>query len=296
MKTVGVIGLGDMGLGMARNLAAQGFPVIGLDLREDRMAQLESSGGTRAPNPRELAARCDTVFLMVLDGPQVEAVVCGPDGLLAGIRLGCTVVLSATILPTEARQLETRLAEKGAAMIDTPVAGGRWGADAGELLLMLAAKNEVLERERPILDAIAKKIIHVGEEIGQGQTVKAALQALVGATFGGMFEALVMGHKAGVSGEMLYEVLGSSGVSSPLFKTCAKLILDRQFEDTGSQITTMYKDLGITMAVAKEAGVPMFTTSAAQQLFQTGMSRYPNEDNWAIVKWLEEIADTKVSW
>ena len=104
-----------------------------------------------------------------------------------------------------------------------------------------------------------------------------------------------MGIKAGVEGETLFEVFSSSAVGSPLFRNCAQLIMDRQFENTGSHIGTMYKDLGISMAMAKENGVPMFTTAAAYELFQSGISLFPDQDNWSIVKLLEQIADTKVT-
>jgi len=154
----------------------------------------------------------------------------------------------------------------------------------------------VFESHLDVLNAVGEKVFHVGEDAGIGQTVKASLQAFIGASFAAIFEALVLGSKAGVSGKTLYEVFGASGVSSPLFRNCAQLILDRKFNDTGSHIGTMYKDLGITMALAKEKGVAMFTTSAAYELFQSGISLFPDEDNWACVKLLEQIAATKVEW
>ena len=296
MKSIGVIGLGDMGIGIARNLLGAGFPVVGFDLREERLAMLEESGGARASSAADLGARCDTVFVMVLNGSQAHSAVLGESGALEGMEAGNTVIVTATILPAEVRGLEAPLAAKGVGLIDTPVSGGKSGADTGMLTLMTAAKTDVLEANRDALDAISKVVFHVGEEIGQGQTVKAALQAMIGCTFAATFETLVMGHKAGVKGETLFNVIQSSAVGSPLFENCARLILDRKFEKTGSHIGTMYKDLGITMSVAREAGAAMFATSAAFEMFQAGISRYPEGDNWSIVKWLEEIAGTEVTW
>ena len=162
--------------------------------------------------------------------------------------------------------------------------------------MMTAARADVLEANRPVLEAVGEQIFHVGEEIGVGQTVKAALQAFIGASFAGIFESLVLGAKAGVPGETLYEVFSASGVGSALFRNCAKLIMDREFVGTGSHIGTMYKDLSISMALGKETGVPLFTTAAAFELFRAGMSKFPAEDNWSIVKLLEDIADTEVTW
>ena len=119
---------------------------------------------------------------------------------------------------------------------------------------------------------------------------------MIGTTFAAIFESLVLGAKAGVKGETLYEVFNSSGIACPLFENCAKLIMDRKFKGTGSQITTMYKDLGISMAMARQTGTAMFATSAAFELFQSGISLFPEEDNWSIVKLLEQIAGTEVTW
>jgi len=296
MRRVGFIGLGDMGMGMAENLIKQGFPLTGFDLRETRLEELEKIGGYRAGSCREVGEASDTVIVMVLNGNQVNQVIFGDDGLTKGLKPGSTIVISATIHPFEVRALEAPLAEMGIHLIDTPVSGGKSGADDGALTMMTAAKTEVLEENREVLDAVTKIIFHVGEEIGQGQTVKAALQALIGTTFAAVFESLVLGASAGVKGETMYEVFGSTGVSSPLFKGCSKLIMERKFKDTGSQIATMYKDLGITMALSKETGAAMFATAAAYELFRSGISLFPDEDNWSIVKMLEQIAGAEVHW
>jgi len=296
MRRVGIIGLGDMGMGMARNIIKEGFPLTGFDLREARLEELEKAGGVRASSCREVGESSDVVFVMVLNGDQVKQAIWGEGGLAEGLKAGATIIVSATINPAEVRELVEPLKEKGIHLIDTPVSGGRSGADDGALTMMAAAKPEVLEDNRDVLDAVSKAVFHVGDEIGQGQTVKASLQALIGTTFAAIFESLVLGAAAGVKGETLYEVFASSGVSSPLFKGCAKLIMERQFKDTGSHIGTMYKDLGITMNMAKENGAAMFATAAAYELFRSGISLFPDEDNWSIVKLLEQIAGTEVTW
>ena len=205
-------------------------------------------------------------------------------------------IISATIEPSEVREVAKILQGSGIELIDTPVSGGKSGAEDGTLTMMAAAKKEVFDAQQDVLKAVGEDIFHVGEEIGMGQTVKASLQALIGSTFTAIFESLVLGSKAGIPGKVLYEVFTSSGVRSPLLEGCAKRIMDRDFKDTGSHIGTMYKDLGITMSMAKENGVAMFTTSSAHELFQAGISLFPEEDNWSIVKLLEQIANTQVTW
>ncbi len=294
MKKVGIVGLGDMGIGMAGNLLKHGFELTGYDLREDRRKELAQLGGKPAAHCLEVAENSDAVFVMVLNGQQVKDVVLGETGLLKGLKPGATIIVSATIHPSEIKELEKPVLEKGINLIDTPVSGGKSGADNGILTLMTATRKEIFEDCKSVLEAVGQNIFHVGEEIGMGQTVKASLQALIGASFTAIFESLVLGVKAGVKAETLYEVFGSSGVSSPLFKNCAKLIMEREFKGTGSHIGTMYKDLGISMNMAKENGVAMFTASAAYELFRSGMSLFPDEDNWAIVKLLEQIAGIEV--
>ena len=296
MKKVGIVGLGDMGSGLAKNILKNGFSLTGFDLSEARMTELKEAGGTPAANCREVAENSDTIFVMVLNGNQVKQVVLGEGGLLEAAKPGTTIIISATIKPTEIRELVAPVAEKGINLLDTPVSGGKPGAENGALTVMASGKTEVLEDNRAVLDAISKVIFHVGEEIGQGQTVKASLQAMIGTVFSAIFESMVLGAKAGVKGETLHKVFSASGINCGLYENCSKLILDRKFKDTGSQIATMYKDLGISMDLARETGVPLFATAAAFQLFQSGISKFPDEDNWTCVKVLEDIAGTEVKW
>ena len=296
MKRIGIIGLGSMGLAMAKNIIDSGFALTGFDVREESLRLLEAAGGEPAGSAAEVGADAEAVFVMVLNGRQVREVVAGENGLLETMKPGSTIIVTATIDPAEIEEIAALIAEKGIEVIDSPVSGGKGGAEAGTLTLMAAAKKEVFEGNLDVLEAVGERIFHVGEEIGLGQTVKASLQALIGATFTAIFESLVLGAKAGVKGEVMYEVFTASGVRSPLLENCAKLIMDRAFKDTGSQITTMYKDLGISMNMAKQNGVAMFTTRAAYELFQSGISLFPEEDNWSIVKLLEQIAGTEVTW
>ncbi len=296
MKKIGFVGLGDMGLPMAGNVVKAGFSVVGFDLREERLALLEAAGGQRAGSCRELGEQCGSVFVMVFSGPQAREVVLGESGLIRGLKPGSTVIVSATMKPQDVRQLEAPLAKAEIGLIDVPVTGGKAGAESGALTLMAATKAEVLESNREALDAVSKKVFHVGEMIGQGQSVKAALQVFIGAAFAATAESLVLASKAGVSGRTMFDVISAGSHGNPLFENCARMIMDRKFKNTGSRIGTMYKDLGISLGLAHENGVAMFLTSAVYEMFQSGVSLFPKEDNWSIVKLLERIADTEVTW
>jgi len=293
MTKVAVVGLGNMGMGMARNLLAAGFDVTGFDLRPERGQMLAELGGAAADSLGDLAP-AHVVFVMVMTGAQVMDVA---GELRDALQSGATVIVTATIEPAEMRAVEAALAGSGLNLIDSPVSGGQSGAEAGTLTMMVAASPDVFAANQDALNAVGGQIFHVGEGIGMGQTVKAALQAYIGVSFVGIFESLALGAAAGVKGETLYEVFSSTHVGdTPFFKNCAELIMARKFEDTGSHIATMVKDLGISMAMAHENGMPLYATSAANELFQAGISRFPDGDNWSIVKLLEGFSGVEVKW
>lgn len=294
MKNVGIVGLGDMGIGLAKNLLKAGFPVTGMDLRAERRSMLIDLGGTAVDSVAAVGEASDAVLVMVLNGSQVQSVVLDEGGLADSMKAGTTVIVSATIKASELRAVVPRLAEARIHLIDSPVSGGKSGAENGTLAIMASGAPQHLEAQADIFDAIGKRVFNVGPTPGQGQTVKAALQAIIGSTFTAVFEAMVLGTKAGADPRIMYEVFCASGVGSNVLKDCGELILQRKFEQTGSHIGTMYKDLGITMGMAREAGCAMFTTAAAYELFQAGIAMFPQGDNWSIVKLLEQIAGTEV--
>jgi len=294
MGRVGFIGLGNMGMGMARNLLKKGYELTAYDIREEPLKEIAQRGAQIAGSPRDVGERSDVAFIMVFDGAQVKEAVLGENGLLKGLKPGSTLICTATIMRSTMVEVAKALEEQGINVIDSPVSGGQPGAAAGTLTMMVAAKKEVFERCKDVLQAVGKDIYHVGEEIGMGQTVKGALAALTGSCYGGIFEALVLGTKAGVKPETLYDVISTSMVGNALFRDTAKHIMDRHFRGAGACIQTMYKDLAITLGMAREYGVPMFTTSNAFHLFEAGKSLRPEEDNWTIIKILEEIAGTEV--
>lgn len=294
MKRVGVVGLGDMGSGLAKNLIAGGFETAGFDLSEQRMAAFEAMGGIAAASAAEVGNGADAVFVMVMNGDQARAVILG-DGLASSMKPGAVVILTATIRPEEARALGKGLDGTGIDLIDSPVSGGFPGAQSGTLTMMAAAADDVLARARPAMEAVSKTIHHVGREPGMGQTVKACLQSVIGSIFTATFEAAALAAKAGVSGQVLHDVISTSGAGCGVANTALANIIDRQFEGTGSHIATMYKDLTIVMDMARDLGVPLFTAGTAMQLFQAGKTRHPNGDNWIVTRIVEDIVGAELT-
>lgn len=289
----GIIGLGDMGSGIARNLIESGFEVTGLDLSADRMATFIDMGGKPAATAAEVGANADAVFVMVMNGDQAKSAILG-DGLASSMAKGGAVILSATVKPREAREIGEALAAAGLNMIDTPVSGGFPGARDGTLTMMAAAPDEVLDRFAPAMEAVSANIHRVGTKPGDGQTVKACLQSLIGAQFSATFEAAALAAKAGVPGQVILDVFSTSSAGCGIVNNALEKIIDRQFEGTGSHINTMHKDLTISMGLGEELGVPLHTTAAAMQIFHAGRSRYPDGDNWVCTRVMEDIVGAEL--
>ena len=295
MKDIGIVGLGDMGSGMAGNLLRAGFEVHGFDRAPARLEWLEREGGHPAEDAAAVGRSSEAAFVMVLNGDQARDATLGPTGLAQGMEKGGIILLSATVKPTEAEGIAADLREHGLTLIDTPVSGGKHGADAGRLNLYPAGDPDAIERVQPVLEAISKQIVVTGTIPGQGQVAKAALQALIGGVFAGVFEAAVFGSKAGLTGATLERVFSNSDAGSPLVANAIQRVVDREFVGTGSNIATMYKDLCIVMDLAREVGAPLFSVAQAYGLFQAGITRFAGEDNWCVTKILESLAGTSVT-
>lgn len=288
MKT-GVIGVGDMGSGLAKNLLAAGFEVLGCDQLLYRREALAEMGGQVADTPAQIGQAAKAVFVMVMNGDQVKDVIFGSDGLVSTMQPGGAILLSATIKPREAREIGELLDGSGLHLIDTPVSGGFPGAQAGTLTMMAAAPDAVLDEFAPVMEAVSANIHRVGTAPGEGQTVKACLQSLIGAQFSATFEAAALAAKAGVPGQVILDVFSTSSAGCGVVNNALEKIIDRQFEGTGSHINTMHKDLTISMGLGEELGVPLHTAGAAMQIFHAGKTKYPDGDNWVCTRVIEEI-------
>ena len=293
MAKVGLIGVGNMGMGMSKNILKAGHELTVYDVRPDPLEILAQEGANAAASPREVGAAADTVFIMVLNLEQVKAALLTEDGLLAGLKPGSTVICTATIGRSQVMEVAELVTAEGINIVDAPVSGGAPGAAAGTLTMMVSAPTETFEALKPVLEAVGRDIYHVGEEVGMGQTVKSALAVLIGTTYAGIFEALTLAVKAGVTPETLRDVVSTSVVGNFLFRDTTQNILDRNFKGQ-SNIGTMYKDLTLAKNMASECGVPLFAASAAFELFQAGKAVNPDEDNWTIIKILENIAGIEI--
>ena len=294
MKKTGIVGIGDMGSGIAKNLIAHGFHVTGIDLDPQRQDAFVQMGGQGASTVADVGTHSDAVFVMVMKGHEARDVILGAQGLAATMPKGGAVILSATIKPSEARDIAAAMSGSGIHLIDTPVSGGYPGAQAGTLTMMAAAPDDVLDAFAPVMEAVSANIHRVGTRAGDGQTVKACLQSLIGAQFSATFEAAALAAKAGVPGQVILDVFSTSSAGCGVVNNALEKIIDRQFEGTGSHINTMHKDLTISMDLGETLGVPLHTAAAAMQIFHAGKSKYPNGDNWVCTRVIEDIVGAEL--
>jgi 2-hydroxy-3-oxopropionate reductase len=287
--TIGFIGLGIMGRPMARNLLQAGFPLVVYDLLPAATAELTAAGATAAVSPAELARQVEVVLLCLPDSPDVQAAMQGPEGVLAGARPGQVVVDMSTISPVVARALAAAAAAQGVAFLDAPVSGGQVGAVQATLSIMVGGDAAALERAQPVLAALGKTILHIGES-GAGQVAKACNQLLIAVTIEAVAEALVLAAKAGVDPAMVRQALLGGYAYSRVLEGHGARFLAHDFTP-GFRTRLQVKDLNIALDAARAYGTPLPATALVQQLYTALMARGAAEqDHSILVTLLEELA------
>ena len=266
-RRIGFVGLGEMGLPMARRLVEAGFDVAGYDVRDDRMRELAGHGGRATTTAREAAARVEAVLLIPFHADQLRAALFGSDGVLAGLGDNGLVVAMATIGPAAMRQLGAEVSDRGFQFVDAPVTGGARGAEAGTLTVIAAGPAPALDRAQPLLEPMSATVYRVGSEPGAAQFVKLINQLLVGIHLTAAAEAMAMGAAAGVNLPQLYEILTHAAGRSEILASRVPTVLDGTLR-TGGSLQIYLKDLPLALEAGRELGVPLATGSAAFQLVQ----------------------------
>ena len=293
MLKIGIIGLGLMGKSIARNILKAGFPLTVHNRSQAAVDELVAEGAQRAASPAEVAAQVDVVFTNLPDTPDVELVVLGENGIIAGAHPGLIWIDNSTIKPAAARALSQRLAEKGVLSLDAPVSGGDVGARNGTLVVMVGGPAEALEQALPVLQAMGKTITHVGAT-GAGQVAKAANQIMVAAQMVAMGELLVFSQKAGVDPQKVVEAIkGGAAQCWTLDVKPPRLFAGNR--TPGFKAAMQAKDLNIIMETAREYGIPLPSAAVDAQLYnamlQNGMGGL---DNSAVLGIIEALAGVEL--
>ena len=261
---VGVIGLGIMGAPMARNLLRAGHEVVVRSRTAARVEPLVAAGARAAASPAAVAAAVDAVVTSLPDGPDVELVVDGPDGLLAGATRGLLVIDTSTIAPATARTLASRAAAVGVDFLDAPVSGGEKGAIDGTLSIMVGGAPEAFARARPVLDALGRTATYMGGP-GQGQMTKLVNQVIGATTLAAVAEGLTLAAHAGLDAEAVMAAVGSGAATSWALTNLGPR-MQRDDWAPGFMVRLQQKDLRLALAAAGGLGVPLPATALVHQL------------------------------
>ena len=271
-EKLGYLGLGMMGFPMARRLLNAGHDVTVWNRSSGKAAALAEAAAKPASSPREVAAAASLVFMCLTDAAAVEAVVFGPDGLAMADGAGKLVVDFSSIHPDAARSIAARLkAKNGMGWIDAPVSGGTMGAEQGTLAVMAGGDAADIERVRPYVLAMARRLTHMGP-IGAGQTTKLCNQVIVGCAMTVLAEATRLAVNAGIDATKLPEALaGGFADSIPLQLFVPRMVQGIHSPPLG-HIATMLKDLDTVIDVARDTSSPVPMSALAAQLFRLAKS------------------------
>ena len=282
MLTVGYIGLGLMGKSIARNILKAGFPLVIHNRSRLAVDELSEAGAQPAASPAEVASRVEVVFTNLPDTPDVESVLLGEGGILAGAHPGLIWVDNSTIRPLTARDLAARLAQAGVLSLDAPVSGGDIGARDGTLAIMVGGPAEALQKVMPVFQAMGKNVTHVGEN-GAGQVAKAANQIMVAAQMVAMGELLVFAQKCGVDPARVVTAI-KSGAAQCWTLDVKPPRLFAGNRSPGFKAHMQAKDLNIILETARAYGIPLPSVAVDAQLYnamlQNGMG---DLDNSAVI-------------
>lgn len=281
---VGFLGLGSMGLAMARNVLKAGLNVRGYDIAPAARAALAAAGGTAADSPADAAAGVAVMVVMVVDAAQAEHALFGPDGAAAALAKGSVVAVCSTIAPDSARAIARRLAAAGLLPLDAPVSGGKAGAVAGTLTVMASGSEQAFEKARPVLAAVSGRVYDLGREPGIGSTYKVVHQLAAGANLAVAAEVMAFGAKAGCDSRTLFEIVSTSAGCSWMFTDRVPHMLDGDYA-ARSMVDIFVKDLSLVLETGRSVRAPLpMAATAVQQFVAASAMGHAHEDDSAVVK------------
>jgi 3-hydroxyisobutyrate dehydrogenase len=292
-EKVGFVGLGNMGGPMALNLAGAGFALVVHDIDPGKVEPLTAKGAEPAGSAEAVAAAVERTIVMVETTAQAESVIAGERGIVRGARPGHLVVCMSTIDPLVVKRLGAELEARGITMVDAPVSGGTERAATGELSIIAGGAAPAVAACQDLFRAMGKNVFHVGS-LGQGLAMKLVNNMLVQVNTVAVAEALVLGVKAGLDPQTVYDVVRVSTGTSYAFEGRAPRMLARDFTPGGT-VDISFKDQELETQFAKQLGVPLFLANVTQQVYQMARAAgFNKEDGSAIVKVLERLAGVTV--
>ena len=295
MKKVGVIGLGNMGRPIARNIAQGGFEVTAYDLNPAAAEALTKYGAKAVGRPADVALGADLVITVLPDGPDVEGAVLGEEGVFTAAREGMVLADLSTVHPKVSLRLAEEGKKRGIGVLDAAMARSVPQAETGELVLMVGGSADDLAAARPVFDKIATDIHHCGPN-GAGSTMKLVNNLLGGVAMAASCEALVLGLKAGLKPETMLDVLATTGGNNATLETLVRpKVLTRNFDPPSFALNLQYKDARLALELASDVGAALPIGALVQQLRTIVRARgHGNWDTAAIATVFEEMASAEL--
>ena len=286
--SVGVIGLGAMGMGMAQSLRRAGHVVNVFDVRAEVAQKFAAEGGVVCASLEAIAAASDILVSVVVNAAQTEAVLFGDgrptSGCASHLKPGSVFVMCSTVEPAFSVGLEKKLNDLGLLYIDAPISGGAAKAASGQMTMMTAGTPEAYAKAETFLNAMAAKVYKLGDSAGAGSKVKIINQLLAGVHIAAAAEAMALGLREGVDPEALYEVITHSAGNSWMFENRMAHVLAADYTPL-SAVDIFVKDLGLVLDMARASKFPLPLSSTAHQMFmQASTAGFAKEDDSAVIK------------
>lgn len=292
-ESVGFVGLGIMGRGMARNILRAGFPLTVWNRTAARMAELVTEGAAAAQSPADCARQSNIIITCVSDTPDVEQVILGENGVIHAAAPGSLVIDMSTISPQTTQQIAAALREKEIHMLDAPISGGSEGAAKGTLSIMVGGEAAQVKRAMPVFEVMGKKITHVGGA-GAGQMVKLVNQIVVVGNMLAVAEGLLFAQAGDLDLAKTIEAIAGGAAGSWMLSNRGTQAIVRDWRP-GFTIDLQQKDLKLVLNAAAEMGVPLLGTSLIHNLYRSLQARgLGDEGNHALIKALEILAGFEV--
>lgn len=269
---VGLVGLGRMGLSMARTLIKAGHLVLAYDVSPHAKTEAERAGVEPAASVSEVGGRSGVVFLSLPDTEVARSVVAGPDGLIPSMAGGGTIIDTSTIAPSAARAMAADAARRGLAYLDAPVSGSIPWAESGRLTIMVGGKEEAYNEHLPLLECIGEHVFYVGES-GSGQNLKLCHQLIFYTTTVAICEALALGDRLGFERETMLEVISRCAAPAHVLEFMGPDLIERNYENVMGDINLGSKDLSLVMGLAREADFSSVLGAAVGGLYRTAVEK-----------------------
>ncbi len=280
-----------MGMGIARALIRAGIPTYGFDLNQKACDQLLQAGAKAATNnAANWASELDAILLVVVNGAQIENILFkGETPLVNQLKAGTIIVLHSTVAAEQAKDFAHRLSQHNLNMLDAPISGGALKAEQGQLTVMASGEPALFEQLKPVFDATTERLYHVGNEIGQGSTVKTIHQLLAGIHIAAAAESMALAAKAGISLELMYDIVTHAAGNSWMFENRVPHILAGDYT-AKSSVDIFVKDLRLVLETGRDLKLPLPLSATAHQMFLTASNEgFGQWDDSAVIKTFKGI-------